>query len=133
MSIKKNDLTEIEDQVLIFLYKDILLKRELDLKDIKAPFKVSSKEFKQRKENLGLKLLPKDKSIDVVQEMKKINYLPGKNSGNIFIFSTGKKSQILFMFKHLRNSVAHARIKKTQIGKDEYLLFEDYISSLVSN
>jgi len=128
----KNSFTGIEDQVLVFLYKNILLKWELHLKDSKSSFKVPSKEFREKLKQLNLRFLPQDNSQKLDQEIKKNNFLSGKNPENIFIFITGKKSMIPSIFGHLRNSIAHARFKKIQINGDEYLLFEDYYKTMLT-
>lgn len=106
------------------LYLNLLVPWETVYKDlpIKGSFDIRSKEFTVFKRDNELLISILNTKAEVDKEVK-ANTSFGVEGKQIIILQKGDNSRARSLFKHLRNSVAHAHVDREKIKNKWYLLF----------
>lgn len=109
------NILSLSDRELQFGYKDVVLYYEKKLIKEKTGFN------RKRLDNYL-----KDKKIDLSSKgVVGNNDFKNKNVSFFQYDKDDKLSEIVSLFKHLRNSFAHGNVEKTYINKRPYYCFED--------
>ena len=106
------------------LYLNLLTPWELTYKDVpqKDNFNIGNKEFTAFKRENALVF----ESLTTIAEAHKNieeNIKFGVSDNHIIILQIGDNSRARSLFKHLRNSVAHAQVERIKIKNKWFLLF----------
>ncbi|HIL41945.1 MAG TPA: hypothetical protein EYG35_01005 [Gammaproteobacteria bacterium] len=119
VNINKNG---IDDEILVFLYRNILLFYERFLKAKGSGYSVRSKIFKKVKKEFELHWFVVDTigAFKCAYTEKNLSEM----KGNYFLF-TSNRAQIPELFRHLRNSIAHGKFEKKKIQGRVFIIFED--------
>ena len=106
------------------LYLNLLVPWEMVYKNlpIKGSFDIRSKEFTVFKRDNELLISILNTKAEVDKEVK-ANTSFGVDIKQIIILHKGDNSRARSVFKHLRNSVAHAHVDREKIKNKWYLLF----------
>lgn len=107
---------EISDNIIVRLYKEILIKFEKELKFEKTGYDIKNKKLQFFIKEMNLTLTP-------VNSKATINKQSLGNQNIIYFKYSG--SQPYELLRHFRNVVAHGKIEKVKIGKLNFLIFED--------
>lgn len=107
----------IKNSDFLLLYINILLFHERHLKG-NSGYDVRSKSIKDFKDKYGLVL----KKMDTGSIASNSN---ANITGNYLFFTDTKNNQVVSIFYHLRNSIAHGKFTKKKIGRHNFILFED--------
>ena len=108
---------EISDNIIVKLYKEILIKFEKELKNKKIGYDIKNKKLQLFIKKINLKLIPVDSKTTInKQSLGNKNIIYFKYSG----------SQPYELLRHFRNIVAHNKIEKDKIGRLNFLVFESW-------
>ena len=106
------------------LYLNLLVPWETIYRDLpkKGTFDIRSKEFTAFKRDNGLIVTALDTKAEANKEIGSCLsfYVEPKQ---IVIFQKGDNSRARSLFKHLRNSVAHAHVERVKIDNRWFLIF----------
>jgi len=122
--MKNVNVSGVSKATFVFLYMEVLLRWELELKD--KPFSIRDKEFRTFQKNEAIELLSIDNLDELSSNVPRFMSRIGEEQSNFFLFHNNKVSQAKSLFKHLRDAVAHGNIKQMKIGRFNYLRFENY-------
>ena len=106
------------DDVLLFLYKQILLASETRPKSVKLP---RHPEAGRLLASAGITVLSTDNKLEMEQKLTEIG-----GSRNTLVLRTDRKAQMESLFRHLRNSVAHAHYRCNRRAGGSIELFHEY-------
>jgi len=106
------------------LYLDLLVFWEKEAKNLPKTgyFDIRRKKFQDYKRAVNLKVIVMKNSQlsnDTIESYKINTQIPEQ----IVVFSKGDSSSARSLFRHLRNSIAHAHIEVKKISKCNYLIF----------
>jgi len=107
------------------LYLNVLVPWEETYRDLprKGTFDIRSKPFTsyRRKHELEMTVYETKRDSDAaIQQDPRI----GTESVDLLIFQKGDNSRARSLFKHLRNSIAHAHVQRKKIDSRWFLVFE---------
>ena len=117
------DNSNIGDQSLLDLFKNIQLVWEKAYKSKKTGFNIRNKKFNSFRKQTGLKIIIK-KQDEIESCANHEGFFDSGKHQNIFIFSS-TNSQAYDLLRHLRNAIAHGSFQKEQINREDYLSFTD--------
>lgn len=117
------DTSNIGDQSLLELFKNIQLVWGKAYEPEKTGFNIRSKKFNAFKKQSGLKIIIK-KQDEIQSCANHEGFFDFQKAQNIFIFNS-TNSQAYDLLRHLRNSIAHGTFKKERIAGKVYLSFTD--------
>lgn len=106
------------------LYLNLLVPWETVYRDLpkKGSFDIRSKEFTAYKRDNGFEVEVLGTKTESDNEINK-NASFGSEAKQLAIFQKGDNSRARSLFKHLRNSVAHAHVERVKIKNKWYLIF----------
>ncbi|MDV6346293.1 HEPN family nuclease [Nitrosomonas sp. Is35] len=106
------------------LYLNLLVPWETVYRDIpeKGGFDIRSKEFTAYKRDNKFEIKPLNTKSESDKEINE-NLSFGSEARQLAIFQIGNNSRARSLFKHLRNSVAHAHVERLKIKNKWFLIF----------